>query len=93
MRCASILSYVNLRLENNPTFYRKGKGFPDGPVVKTSPSNAADAGLIPVGWAKSPQCLAPKMSKQKTENVTKFSNDFKKMIHIQKNLQKGGNSK
>ena len=41
-------------------------GFPGSPAVKTSPSNAGGAGLIP-GWgAKIPHALRPK--NQKTEN-------------------------
>ena len=43
--------------------------FPGGPVVKTSPSNAAGMGLIP-GWgAKIPTCLMAKEPKRKTEAI------------------------
>ena len=43
--------------------------FPGGPVVKTSPSNAGGAGLIP-GWrAKIPHASGSKKPKQKAKAV------------------------
>ena len=62
------------------------RDFPGGPVVKTLPSNAGGADLIPIQWAKDPTCLAAKKKKQKTKTKTKkhkqkqycnkFSNDL-----------------
>ena len=46
------------------------RDFPGGPVVKTLPSNAGGADLIPIQWAKDPTCLAAK-KKQKTKNKNK----------------------
>ena len=44
-------------------------GFPGGPVVKTSPSNAGGIGLIH-GWgANIPYALGPKNQNQKTEAI------------------------
>ena len=43
--------------------------FPGDPLVKTSPSNAGDACLIPVQVTKIPYALRPKKSKHKTEAV------------------------
>ena len=42
--------------------------FPGSPVVKTSPSNAGGAGLIPGQGAKIPNALWPK-TKNKTEAI------------------------
>ena len=45
------------------------KGFTGGPVVKSSPSNVGDVGLIP-GWgAKIPHASQPKSQKHKTETI------------------------
>ena len=38
--------------------------FPGGPVVKTSPSNAGGAGLIPALGPKIPRASKPKKKKQ-----------------------------
>lgn len=65
------------------------RDFPGGPVAKTPSSNAAGAGLIPVGWARSPQCLVPKMSKQKTENVTNSVTTLKNDPHPKKSSERG----
>ena len=53
------------------------RDFPGGPVVKTLPSNAGGADLIPIQWAKDPTCLA---AKKKTKN--------KKQKQKQKNINK-----
>lgn len=48
---------------------QKVKDFPYGPVVKMSPSNADDAGLIP-GWGiKMSQVLWAKKKKKKRSNT------------------------
>ena len=48
---------------------QKVKDFPCGPVVKMSPSNADDAGLIP-GWGiKMSQVLWAKKKKKKRSNT------------------------
>ena len=43
--------------------------FPQGPLVKTSPSNAGGAGSIPAWEAEIPPTLWPKKAKHKTEAV------------------------
>ena len=67
------------------------RDFPGGPVIKTSPSNAGDAGSIP-GWgAKIPHASWPKNQNIKQKQYcNKFSKDFKRMVHIKKkkNLKK-----
>ena len=62
--------------------------FPGGPVVKTLPSNAGGAGLIP-GWgAKIPRASWPKNQNIKQKQYcNKFNKDFKNGPH-QKNLKK-----
>ena len=45
------------------------RDFPGGPVVKTSPSNAGGADLIPGQEANIPYALWPKKTKHKTEAV------------------------
>ena len=53
--------------------------FPGGPVVKTSPSNARDAGLIPGRRAKIPRALRPKKQNIKQKQCyKKFNKDLKK---------------
>ena len=56
--------------------------FPGSPVVKTSPSNAGVAGLIP-GWgAKIPHASRPKHQNVKQKQYcNKFNTDFKKGPH------------
>ena len=48
---------------------RNLEDFPEGPVVKTSPSNAGGAVLIPAQRAKIPYASWPKMSKHMTEAI------------------------
>ena len=43
--------------------------FPGSPVVKTSPSSAGAAGLIPGQRAKIPHASGPKKPKQKTKAI------------------------
>ena len=45
------------------------RDFPGGPVVKTSPSNAGGAGLIPGQGAKIPHVSPPKHQKHKTAAI------------------------
>ena len=53
--------------------------FPGGPVVKTSPSNARDAGLIPGRLAKIPRALQQKKQNIKQKQCyKKFNKDLKK---------------
>ena len=60
-------------------------GLPCGPVVKTLPSNAGDAGLIP-GWgAEMPHASQPKNQNIKQKQYcNKFNKDFlrKKSMNI-----------
>ena len=63
--------------------------FSGGPVVKTSPSIAGGAGLIP-GWgAKIPHASRPKNQniKQK-QHLNKLNKDFKNGPHQKKSLKK-----
>ena len=63
--------------------------FPGGPVVKTSPSNAVDAGLTPGQGTKIPHALGPK--NQKIENrssIVTSSTKTLKIIHIRKSLKR-----
>ena len=56
-----------LKSKNIELCSRKGRDFPGSPVVKTSPSNAEGAGLIP-GWgAKVPNASWPRKPRHKTE--------------------------
>ena len=61
-------------------------GFPGGPVVKISSSNAGDVGSIP-GWGtKIPHASWPKNQNIKQKQCcNKFNKDFKNGPH-QKNL-------
>ena len=60
---------------------RLHRDFPDGPMVKTSPSSARGVNLIPGLGAKIPYALWPK--KKKTQNIkqkqycNRFNKDFK----------------
>ena len=45
------------------------RDFPGHPVVKTLPSNAGGAGLIPGQGAKIPHALQPKKTKHQTEAI------------------------
>ena len=51
------------------SFKSEIKGFPDGPVVKTSPSKAGGVSLIPGQGIKIPNASEPKKSKYKTEAI------------------------
>ena len=63
--------------------------FPDGPVVKTSPSNAGVATLIPSLGAKIPHVLWPKHQNIKQKlSLYKFKKDFKNYPHAKKTLKK-----
>ena len=66
----------------------KSRGFPGGPVVKTSPSNAGGMGSIP-GWGpKIPHASWPKNQNIKQRKYcNKFHKDFKNGPH-QKILKK-----
>ena len=50
--------------------------FPGGPMVKTSPFYAEDAGSIPDQGTKSPTCLTAKKTKQNTR-VSIVTNSIK----------------
>ena len=50
--------------------------FPGGPMVKTSPFYAEDAGSIPDQGTKSPTCLTAK--KNKTKHKSQYCNQFHK---------------
>ena len=65
----------------------KVQDFPGGPVVKTSPSNAGDAGSIPGRGAKILHARWPKNQNIK-KYCNKFNKDFKKKWSTSKNLQK-----
>ena len=53
--------------------------FSDGPVVKTSPSNAGDTGLIPGRGAKISHVLWPRNQNVKQKRFCdKFNKDLKK---------------
>ena len=59
--------------------------FPDGPVVKTSPSNAGVEGLIPSLGAKIPHVSWPKHQNIKHKlSLYKFKKDFKNDPHAKK---------
>ena len=56
-------------------------------MVKTSPSNAGGVGSIPGRGAKMPHASRLKKQNIKQEQYcNKFNEDFKKMVHIKKNL-------
>ena len=56
----------------------KKRDFLGGPVVKTSPSNAGDVGLILVGELKFPYASQPKNENiQQKQCCNKFNEDFK----------------
>ena len=59
--------------------------FLGGPVVKTSPSNAGGAGLIPGRGAKIPHASRPK--NQNRSNMVSNSIDFKNGLHQKKSLK------
>ena len=67
-----------------PTLKCNHWDFLDGPVVKTSPSNAGVAGSIPGQGTKIPDASMPKKKKDKVTNSIKTL----KMIHIKKKERK-----
>ena len=70
-------------------FKSKIEDFPSGPVVKTSPSNAGCAGLIPGQGAKIPRTLQPENQNMKWKQYcNKFNKDFKNGLHQKKILKK-----
>ena len=64
--------------------YLRKRDFPGGPVVKTLPSNAGGAGLIPGQRAKISHALGPKNQNINRSNVVKNSTKTLKMVHIKK---------
>ena len=63
------------------------RDFPGGPVVKTLPPNAGDAGSIP-GWeAKVPHASGPKSKTKQNQYCNKFNKDFKNGPHQKKILK------
>ena len=68
--CFSLETITTLLIGYTPTqkILKKGReekevsfrDFPHGPMIKTSPSNAGDMGLIPDRGAKIPHVLGPK---------------------------------
>ena len=66
-------------------FDQKHRDFPGGPVVKTSPSSAGGAGLIPGPGAKIPHASRPKNQNIKQKQYcNKFNKAFKNGPHTQK---------
>ena len=62
-----------------------GRDLPGGSGVKTSPSNAGSADLIPGCGAKIPHTLQPKNQNVKQKQYcTKFNKDFK-VVHLKIN--------
>ena len=66
----------------------RGRDFPGGPVVKTSPSNAGVAGSISGQGAKIPHAPRPKNQNVKQKQYcNKFDKDLK-IVHIKKKKKK-----
>ena len=66
--------------------------FPDGPVVRTSPSHAEGAGSIPGQGPQIPHALQSKNQNVKQKQYcNKFKKDFKNGPHKKKQLKKKGN--
>ena len=62
-----------------------GRDLPGGSGVKTLPSNAGSADLIPGSGAKIPHTLQPKNQNVKQKQYcTKFNKDFK-VVHLKIN--------
>ena len=78
-----ILSYREKGIEND-LFW----DFPDGPVVKTSPSKAGGAGLIPGQGSKIPHASRLKNQEVKEKQIATNSIKTLTMVHIQKTKQK-----
>ena len=73
------------------SFKSEIKGFPDSPVVKTSPSKAGGVSLIPGQGIKIPNASQPKNQNIKQKQYcNKFNKDFKNDLytHIHKDLLK-----
>ena len=62
--------------------------FPDGPVVKTLPHNAADMGSISGPGAKIPHALWPKNQNVSGNNIVANSIKTLKMVHTHNILRK-----
>ena len=61
---------------------RAPRDFPGGSVVKTSPSNAGSANLIPGRRAKIPHALQPNnQNLQQKQYCNQFNKDFKNGPH------------
>ena len=59
--------------------------FPGGPVIETSPPNAAAAGSIPGQGPKIPHASQPKNQNIKTKSIaTNSINKKQKMVHVKK---------
>ena len=72
------LDELGFRHKNEPF-----RDFPVGPVVKTSPSNAGGAGLIPGLGAEIPHALQPKYQNIKQKQYcNKFNKDLKKRANF-----------
>ena len=68
------------------TYQQKGSwDVPDGPVVRTLPSNAGGTSSIPGGGAKIQHPLMSKNQNiQQKQYCNKFNKNFKKLVHIKK---------
>ena len=62
------------------------KDFPGGSVVKTSSSNAGDAGSIPGQGAKIPHAFRPKNQNIKQKQYCTKFNKYLKLVHFKKIL-------
>ena len=91
--CCSLETITTLLIGYTPTqkILKKGReekevsfrDFPHGPMIKTSPSNAGDMGLIPDRGAKIPHVLGPKYQNIKEKQYCgKFNIDFKKLEYF-----------
>ena len=64
------------------------RDFPGGPMVKTLPSSAGDAGPFPGQGAKIPHALWPKPKTKQKQYCNKFNSDFKNGPHQKKQINK-----
>ena len=81
------ISNKSVKLEIITSF--KNRDFPGGPVVKTSPSKAGDAGSVPDWGVKIPHASSPKKTKHKKKKkqyCNKFNKDFKNDLHKKNGL-------
>ena len=78
------ISNKSVKLEIITSF--KNRDLPGGPVVKTSPSKAGDAGSVPDWGVKIPHASSPKKTKHKKKRSNIVTNPIKtlKMIYIKK---------